>query len=106
MPEDQNLTIELPADIDDSMRILQLVGGLIDGKPFWAYLAMFPSKYQDYALRTQSGEAVDLADYGDSLEQGWGSEPPQDVQDRMARDYGAEPDFENDLAALLAEAGK
>lgn len=103
MVENEKLSIDLPQDIDDTVRILQLVTGTVDGKAFWAYLAMRPTTYQDYVARVEAGEAVDLEEYGDMLEQGWGTEPPAEVKQKMAREYGAEENFEEQLLALVEE---
>lgn len=103
MTENALNQVQMPEDIDDTVGILQMVTGRIEGQAFWAYLAMFPSKYQEYVAKVQNNEPVDLMSYGEVIEQGYGEQPPQEVVDRMAAEYGAEPDFEQTLAAMITE---
>lgn len=94
----------MPDDIDDNVSILQFVTASHDGKDFWAYLAMKPSRYEEYCARVLANEMVNLHDYGEVLEEGWGSEAPPEIQEKMAREYGAEPDFEEKLLKAVSEA--
>lgn len=98
-----NLTIEEQQEIDDSVAIIELVTGQIKEKPFWTYISMYPSKYLDYQEKIQSGQSVKLEDYGIVIDKGWGSEPPQDVQERMKKHFGADNDLQDKLIAMTQE---
>ncbi|MFO0390200.1 MAG: hypothetical protein ACK502_10870 [Alphaproteobacteria bacterium] len=69
-----------------------------DGSPFWAYLVIRPSMAKAFADARDSGAPMDLADYGTIVETGEGVEVPTEVQKRMARDFGARDDYEDQLA--------
>jgi hypothetical protein len=71
-----------------------------DGKPFWAYLVIRPSMAKAFADARDSG-TMDLSDYGTIIESGEGAEVPADIQARMARDFGARDDYEDQLASAV-----
>lgn len=77
------------------------------GKPIWAYLCIKPSMALGFKEARARGN-VDITNYGSVLESGEGTEPPDDVKERMERDYGMNHQFEEELlkkiAALQAHA--
>ncbi len=75
-------------EADKALSIMVLVRGtLVDGQPFWAYLAVPPSKYLPFKQAEARGN-YNLTDYGDVIEIGTGGEePPLDVKQRMEREY-------------------
>lgn len=91
---------------DDAVAIIHLCSGqTADGKDFYAYVAMKPSRYMDYIEATQRGDGVLLRDYGDILESGFGLVPPEKVQQEMQRKFGVDPTFFAELTkAFAAEA--
>lgn len=91
---------------DDAVAIIHLCSGqTADGKDFFAYVAMKPSRYMQYIEATQRGDEVLLRDYGDILESGFGLVPSVKVQDEMQRKYGVDPTFFEELTKeVIAEA--
>lgn len=90
--------MDLADDIDETVSVLQLATGLSDGKPFWAYVAMFPTRYKEYYTKVTEGQPVDLTEYGEVLVKGWGEEPPEEIRRQMVDEYGFDDGFE---AAIL-----
>ena len=72
-----------------------------DGSPFWAYLCIRPSMAKAFADARDSGAPMDLADYGTIIECGEGATVPADIQNRMARDFGARDDYEEQLVSAV-----
>jgi hypothetical protein len=89
--------------VDESIGIFQMVTGVIEDKKFWAYLSMYPSRYEEYRARVEATEIVNLEEYGEVIEKGWGAEPPQEVIDRMTDQYGIDVSFEDDVNKLVQE---
>lgn len=97
---------KLPDDIDETVAILQLVNGMSEGKPFWAYMAMQPSGYEAYHAKVSAGESVDLTVYGEVLQSGWGEEPPEEIRQKMADEYDFDDGFEQMMLGLIEQADK
>lgn len=72
-------------------------------RSFWAYLCIKPSMAESFKAARDSGQ-MNLADYGTILEAGEGAEVPDDVRQRMQRDYGVRPDYEDQLIRAIKEA--
>ena len=69
----------------DHRRMLDLFSGVDNaGRPYYAYVAVIPSKYMDYRSRLAAGEAIVLKDYGDIIAEGDAVLPPADLQKRMS----------------------
>lgn len=94
---------ELPQDMDDKLGIIQLVKGVANETPFWAYMAMKPSRYKEYYQAVLEGRNLNLKDYGDVLESGWGDDPPAETHARMVEDYGFDDEMETRLQAMIRE---
>ena len=90
-------------DTDENSAILQFIAGTTEGKDFWAYVAMKPSLYAEYYNNVSNKVPMNVADYGEILEQGWGSKPPAEIEQKMATEYGASDDFEQNLQQELKE---
>lgn len=73
-------------------------------QPIWAYLCLKPSMAAAFKVARDAG-GFDIADYGTVLESGNGAEPPPEVVQRMQRDYGVNPHFEQDLLDAVASYG-
>jgi len=74
---------------EDSERgIIALVCGEVgQGKSFWAYLDMPPSKYLAFMVTKESGGSYNLGEYGRVLRKGWGDLPPVETQREMEEAY-------------------
>ena len=67
-----------------------------NGKPFWAYICIKPSMAKAFKEARDKGN-INLEDYGTIIEWGDGADVPADIKTRMARDYGANHQYEHDL---------
>lgn len=63
---------------------------------FWAYICVKPSMAEPFRQARESG-TFNLGEFGTIIEAGEGSTPPTDIQERMERDYGVKPDYEEEL---------
>ena len=68
-------------------------------RPFWAYMCIKPSMADSFRKARDSGK-FNMGDYGTIIEAGEGSEVPADIKDRMARDYGAQEDYEDEIMRI------
>ncbi|MBL1147326.1 MAG: hypothetical protein HND56_09300 [Pseudomonadota bacterium] len=59
-----------------------------NGRLYWAYLTLFPSKYREFKARAAAGESFHLLDYGEELASGWGKHPPEHVKKELEEKYG------------------
>lgn len=75
-------------NVDQEIGIVTLIQGEMDGKPFWAYLSVRPSEFENYQKAQQDGEEICLTDYGDILRYGLDEKlPPASVQKEMEEQY-------------------
>jgi len=87
-------------DVDVKSSIIQLCCGHTgDHRPFWAYMAIKPSLYQEYIEKSDAGDVVNLEYYGSSLQKGWGSLPPAEIQEQMKKKYNIDHSFEDFIEA-------
>jgi len=79
---------------DDVTRIIMLIyGKLDDGGPFWCYVAVKPSKFEDFKKAEAEG-SIDLyafAPFGEVIVSAAGQTPPEEVTRKVAEMYGADP---------------
>ncbi len=57
---------------------IYLVRGKSDGRAAWHYVLVEPHKKHAFLRSIESG-SLDVADYGDVLCSGWGTDPPAHV---------------------------
>lgn len=87
-------------NVDEAIGIITLVTGTTeDGREFWAYLSVPPSKYQAFEEAQKSGQYI-LTEFGDILKHGSGSAPPPEAVREMADAYGIDPDLELHLEEI------
>lgn len=90
--------------VDQEVAIITLVqGARTDGSPFWAYVAIPPSRYEAFKKAEATG-AYRLNDYGAILRSGEGQEPPGAVRQEMMDKYGADESFEVSLIEAMGPA--
>ena len=63
-----------------------LVRGKDRGRPAWHYVLVDNNKRELFLAATRSG-ALDVADYGEILESGWGEDPPESVVKRVTDEF-------------------
>jgi hypothetical protein len=86
------------ADIDSTIIVLN-TGVLEDGTPYWAYVAVKPSRYSEFMRLTASRQPISLKEYGEILKCGLDKTVPEAARQEMARDYGCDDNY----LSLLAE---
>jgi hypothetical protein len=85
----KTLTGEELAVLDkDSAIIVCNRGKLTDGTPYWVYLAVKPSRYEELLRMTAEGRYIVFEEYGRILNYGTGSEIPEDIKEEMRWEYG------------------
>ncbi len=67
---------------------------------FWAYMCIKPSMADAFRKARDSGN-FNLGDYGTIIEAGEGDDAPTEVKDRMARDYGVQEDYEEEVLRTI-----
>lgn len=79
---------------DDVTRIIMLIYGKLDnGGPFWCYVAVKPSKFEEFKVAEAEGR-IDLyafEPYGEVIVSAEGATPPAEVTQKVAEMYGADP---------------
>ena len=89
---------------DEEIGILHLCSGQThDGRDFYAYVNMQPSRYLDFIEATERGDAVVLNDFGEIVESGFGMVPPESVQKAMNEKFDVDPTFFDELAKYMME---
>lgn len=80
-------------DPDNISRIIMLIYGTLEsGGPFWCYVAVKPSMYDQFKEAESSG-SLDLYkfdDYGEVVVSGEGDRPPEEVTSKVAEMYNAD----------------
>lgn len=91
---------------EESIATVVLVRGEgAQGQPQWAY-ALIPAE-QFLAFReAEAAGAYDLAEFGTVLHSGAGENPPDELVQRMAEEYGCDADFERHMAEALDSAAE
>ena len=95
-----------PADdlreaIDGNVEVIVLVqGNVSDGRAFWAYVSMPPSRYSAFKALEAANQGYRLEEWGTILRHGFESAPPLDVKVEMHDAYGADDAFEANVMRL------
>ena len=91
---------ELLEEADKSVEMLVLVTGQRqDGRDFWAYAAIPPSKYTAFTEAEAKGN-YRLNDYGRVLTSGDGQRPPSGLEQQLREKFNLSTDFEAVSQAL------
>lgn len=69
--------------------IVLVYGRLENGKPFWCFVAVKPSKYAEFIERQKVGSLnlYEFAEFGEIIVSGEGDTPPEDVIAKVAEMY-------------------
>jgi len=76
-------------------------GTMADGRPYYAYIAVQPSKYQEFHDMTAAGKPLVMSHYGQVIIADFAVRPPQDIVDYMREEYGFEDNLESGLQQQL-----
>ena len=96
-------TLELPTDqelvlLDKDNAILAYSQGIMeDGRAYWAYIAVIPSRYREFRTLTAARTSLQLRDYGEIIDAGYGEDAPESVHETMRREYGFNPAFKQHI---------
>ena len=96
---------ELKAADEAGEAIIVLDRGTIeDGTPYWAYVAVRPSRYEEFMRLGKNRQPKRINDYGAILKYGFDAEVPYDVRQFMEQANGFDDHFEEKLAAKVKTA--
>ena len=74
-------------------------GTVSDGRPYWAYLLIKPSKYKEFYELTTARKPLVPTDYGTIIASGYDAAPPPEVVKEMREKY----DFDNNYETKIKE---
>lgn len=77
-------------------------GTLVDGDPYYAYIAVDPSKFIAFKAAEKLGN-YDVAEYGTILKWERKAEPPKEVMEEMEKTLGLDHEYENKVMKALKE---
>lgn len=94
-------------EIDDEVAIITYTNGTTeDGRPYYAYLAVKPSKYTEFHERTSASETIVLNDYGNIIACGFETGPPPEVIRQMREEYGYDEHYAQKLKSEASRQRK
>jgi hypothetical protein len=88
---------------DEGASIIAYTDGVTaSGRPYYAYIAVKPSKYREFYERTKARETMRLGDYGKIIVYGYETKPPAGVVQHMKEKYSFDDEYEAKLQAEVA----
>ena len=82
-------TAEQLAALDAESSVLAYTSGTMpDGRHFYAYVAVTPSRYAEFHRKTAAREQMIIGEYGEVIEGGFEASAPADIRQRMREEYG------------------
>jgi len=103
-----NGVLEVPSkeeleELDIDTYIISYTDGTMsDGRPFYAYIAVVPSKYQEFHEKTTAQQPIVLNDYGIVITADFAPEPPPEIIDYMRENYLFDESLSDQLQNELA----
>ncbi len=87
---------------DETNRVLCFSDGtLADGTPYWAYIAVLPSKHATFLELTRTRQPLRLTDFGEMIAAGYEETVPEDIQQEMQEKYKFNGKYLNELNQKL-----
>lgn len=74
-------------DSSKSSSLVYLVRGKDRGKPAWHYVLIENQVKKQLFLKQVSTGTCKVTDFGEILYSGWGEDPPQDIVDKVEKEY-------------------
>lgn len=68
---------------------IRFIRAMEQGQPCWFYLRISPQKLAEYERGLTLG-ALNIRDFGEILQSGWGAHPPQHLIEFMQETHGIE----------------
>ena len=93
MPSDEELA---QADLVNSILVYSN-GARDDGLPYYAFIAVRPSKYREFQDLSEQRQSFLLSEYGTVLAMGMEAEAPPEVIQEMRERYGFDPEYKEKL---------
>jgi hypothetical protein len=96
---DSNCDLKKPssdelAKADEESSILVYLSGVAeDGQPYYAYVAVKPSRYGEFQARSLAKQTIILDEYGLVITCGFASSPPAEVVAMMRDAFGFDDDY-------------
>jgi len=85
-------------ELDVDTAILAYTSGKTeDGRPYYAYIAVQPSKYREFYTKSAARQTLVLNDYGTIVAGDFLAEPPPEVVKEMYDTYGFDDEYEKKL---------
>ena len=79
-------------------------GVLADGTPYWAYIAVNPSKYREFIQLSKAKKPKRLDAYGTILKYGFERDIPEAAKQVMKDEYGFDEHYETKLVGQIKAA--
>lgn len=99
------LTSEILEEADNSMGFVHLMMGKTGkGEDFYAYISVLPSRYEEFSLISRAKEQMNLHEFGDILESGFGHEPPPSIRHRMENSHNIDYTFMDKVKKVIEQA--
>lgn len=89
--------------LDEEVGVVHILSGkTAKDEDFYVYISIKPSRYEDLLLIASAGDtSMDLTEFGDILESGFGRVPSAAVMKEMEDKYGVDHNFIVNLAAEI-----
>jgi hypothetical protein len=100
----KKLTAEELAAADGDSAVIVLSSGMLEnGTPYWVYIAVKPSRYEEFLKVTAARQPLCIDDYGVVLKYGLDKEVPAAIKEEMKREHGCDDNY---LATLTQDIKK
>lgn len=99
------MTAEELSEADNGQPIIILnTGTLDDGTPYWAYVAIKPSRYREFMDASEKGKTLSLGNYGEIIQCGMEEKVPDNVKEEMKHLYGCDDNCMDKLTEDIRRA--
>lgn len=78
-------------------------GDTSDGRPYWLYIAVKPSKHKEFRQLTAEHQPIIFAKYGEILRYGYDKEVPKNIKKEMEDRYGCSDSYMDSIAREVKE---
>jgi len=87
----------LTAADEDTAILAYTTGTIEDGTPYYAYVAVKPSRYAEFHAMTAARETMTISDYGKIIRGGYAPAAPPEVVKEMREKYGFDEHYAEKL---------